>query len=68
MPVKLFCTGLALGATAATFITFTILNRRKREGAPKKKDTLLDAIGNTPLVYLPTISKMTKCKVYVSTP
>lgn len=53
---------------AGTFGLLHIIKKavRRYYKPPIKKQTVVDLIGNTPLLYLKELSKITKCEIYVT--
>lgn len=56
---KQLIAGILLGFVAGALFT-------KLRSKTKRKVGILDLIGNTPLIYLPKLSKHAKCHIYVS--
>jgi len=51
---------------ALTFGVLQVIKRLwKRYLGPIPKHTVIDLIGDTPLLYLKELSKLTKCEIYV---
>lgn len=54
---------LIAALTIASGIAFVCYKMRSKD---IKKVTILDTIGETPLIYLPKLSKAAKCHIYVT--
>ena len=54
---------VALGITTlAALVTFSLLKRKKKTIQKKR---MIDLIGNTPLIYLKSLSEALGCEIYV---
>jgi len=62
--MKIGKVGIIITAAA---MTVAVLLWRERKHKYIKKLTILDTIGNTPLIYLPKLSKAANCHIYVIT-
>lgn len=57
--------GISISMIPTLFHRLKKLLERKPKPKPKPKKTLLDFVGNTPLIYLPRLSAAINCQVYV---
>ena len=67
MSSKLVLTGLlsALGALAVAELLKRLKKYHEEKNGEIEKKDLMDLVGNTPMIYLKSLSEETKCHIFV---